>query len=196
MDISLLTFHGFEYDGRTLLAKQVEVEGETTFQDSPARRTRRRLTREERQRRLDAQIKEHGVQGLFDDSIGMFRENWDRSDERPVVFGLNVRLRYRRESGRLSWQRYARVGPAGNGIIEIVFFQEAVALCVDKFRSAVEVERIPFRTYPRGREHQALEDLGLEIQFLLTADDWETHKDTLTTLTKAVYSAWENSGQN
>ena len=27
MDISLLTFHGFAYDGRTLLARQVEVEG-------------------------------------------------------------------------------------------------------------------------------------------------------------------------
>ena len=27
MDISLLTFHGFDYDGKTLLAKQVEVEG-------------------------------------------------------------------------------------------------------------------------------------------------------------------------
>ena len=27
MDISLLTFHGFSYDGKTLLAKQVEVEG-------------------------------------------------------------------------------------------------------------------------------------------------------------------------
>ncbi len=27
MDISLLTFHGFAYDGKTLLARQVEVEG-------------------------------------------------------------------------------------------------------------------------------------------------------------------------
>ena len=196
MDVSLLTFHGFEYDGKTLLAKQVEVEGETVTSDSPANRTRRRLTRAERQRQLDAKIREYGLQGLFDNSMGMFRENWDRSDERPVVFGMNVRLRYRRESGRLSWQRYARVGPAGNGIIEIVFFRESVALCVDKFRSAIEVERIPFRTYPRGREHQALEDLGLEIQFLLTQKDWESHKETLTALTKAVYAAWENSSQN
>ena len=27
MDISLLTFHGFDYDGKTILAKHVEVEG-------------------------------------------------------------------------------------------------------------------------------------------------------------------------
>ena len=38
MDISLLTFHGYEYYGKTLLAKQVEVEGETESQVSPQAR--------------------------------------------------------------------------------------------------------------------------------------------------------------
>ena len=191
MDISLLTFHGFEYDGKTLLAKQVEVEGETDPPDSPPRGTRSHATKAERRRQLDARIKEHGLQDLFKNSIGMFRENWGRSGERPVAHGMNVRLRYLTESGRVSWQRYARVGPQSDGRMEIVFFPQAVALCVDEFRHAIEVEQIPFRTWPRGRENQALEDLGLEIQFLLTADDWETHKETLTALTQAVYKAWE-----
>ena len=190
MDISLLTLHGFEYDGKTLLAKQVEVEGEIDSPNSPPRRTRRYVTRAERRRQLDARIKEYGLQDLFDDSIGMFRENWGGSGERPVAHGINVRLRYRTESGRASWQRYARVGPAGDGRIEIVFFPQAVALCVDEFRPAIEVEQIPFRTWPSGRENQALEDLDLEIQFLLTADDWETHRETLTALTQAVYKSW------
>ena len=35
MDISLLTFHGFAYDGRTLLARQVEVEGAAEPDRSP-----------------------------------------------------------------------------------------------------------------------------------------------------------------
>ena len=191
MDISLLTFHGFEHDGKTLLAKQVEVEGEMTSLDSPQRRTRRRATIAERRRQLDARINEHGLQDLFDDAMGIFRENWGRSGERPVAYGMNVRLRYRTESGRASWQRYARVGPAGDGTIEIVFFPRAVVLCKDEFKPAIE--QIKFRTYPRGREQQALGDRDLEIQFLLTADDWETHKETLTSLTQAVYSAWEIS---
>ena len=194
MDISLLTFHGFEYDGKTLLAKQVEVEGETEPSDSPPRRTRRSPTKAERRRQLDARIKDYGLQALFGDSIGMFRENWSGSGEYPGAHGMNVRLRYRTESGRASWQRYARVGPAQNGRMEIVFFPGAVVLGVDEFRPAIE--QIPFRTWPRGREDEALEDLDLEIQFLLTADDWETHKETLTALTRAVYKAWEASGSS
>ena len=194
MDISLLTFHGFEYDGKTFLAKQVEVEGETDPPDSPPRRTRRYVTRAERRRQLDARIKEYGLQDLFDDSIGMIRENWGGSGERPGAFGMNVQLRYRTESGRASQRSYARVGPEGDGRIEIVFFPCAVVLCKDEFRPAVE--QIPFRTWPRDRERQALEDLDLEIQFLLTADELETHKEKLTALVQAVYRAWENQDAN
>ena len=195
MDISLLTFHGFEYDGKTLLAKQVEVEGESTPTYSPPRTTRRRyVSREERRRQLDARIKEQGVQHLFDNSIGMFRNNWRSAGERPVVFGYNINLRDRTESGKATQRRYARVGPTGDGRMEIVFFPEAVVLCVDEFRPAVE--QIPFQTWPRGQEEQALEDLGLEIQFLLALDDWEIHKETLTALTQAVYKAWEASGSS
>ena len=196
MDISLLTLHGFEYDGKTLLAKQVEVEGETDPPNSPPRRTRRYVTRAERRRQLDARIKEYRSQDLFNDSIGMFRENWGGSGERPGAYGMNVRLRYRTESGRASWQRYARVDPAGDGRIGIVFFPQAVALCVDEFRPAIEFEQIPFQTWPKGRENQVLEDPDLEIQFLLTADEWETHKETLTALTQAVYKAWEASSSS
>ena len=46
MDISLLTFHGFEYDGKTLLARQVEVEA---VAEPERRRTRRYVSRAERE---------------------------------------------------------------------------------------------------------------------------------------------------
>ena len=47
MDISLLTFHGFAYDGKTLLAKQVEVEAAT---DAAPRRSRPYVSRAEKKR--------------------------------------------------------------------------------------------------------------------------------------------------
>ena len=192
MDITLLTFHGFEYDGKTLLAKQVEVEGETEPQASSPRRTRRYMTRAERRRQIDARINEYGLKGLFDDSMGMFRENWAGSGERPVVHGMSVQLRYRTDSGRASRRSYARVDPAGDGRIRIVFFPQAIALCKDEFKPAIE--QIPFNTWPGGREEQVLETPNTEIQFPLTQDDWETHKEILNELTQAVYKAWEASG--
>ena len=64
MDISLLTFHGFEYDGKTILAKRVEVEGS---EDSDARPARRRLSRAERRNLLNGQAREFGVYDTFED---------------------------------------------------------------------------------------------------------------------------------
>ena len=192
MDISLLTFHGYEYDGKTLLAKQVEVEGETDSQVSPQRRRSRYVRMAERRRRLDDSIRAYGVQDLFDNSMSMFRDNWRNPGERLGVSGTSVRLRDRTESGRASWRSYARVGPDSDGKIRVIFYPRAIALCSDEFRPAIE--QIPFQTFPGGREGQALEIPDTEVQFLLTTDGWETQKETLTTLTHAVYNAWEASG--
>lgn len=188
MDISLLTFHGFEYDGKTFLAKQVEVEGDTTSQDSTPRRTRRRPNRSERQRQLDVRIREYGVRNLFDNVMDMFRENWLGSRERPTLYGNSIRLRDRTESGRTSWRAYSRVDPRDYGI-GIVFYPRAIALRKDSFKPATK--QITFQTWPGGRESEALETPDTEVQFLLTADEWRTHKETLTSLTQAVYNAWE-----
>ena len=136
MDISLLTFHGFEYDGKTLLAKQVEVDGEADFPDStPVNR------REERRRRLDTRLKEFGVQGLFDDSVGMFIENWRGSREYLGRHGNNIRLRNQPESGRASWRPYARVFPQADGRMEIVFFPQAVRFHFEHGREVRKIKR-------------------------------------------------------
>lgn len=194
MDISLLTFHGFDHDGKTLLAKQVEVEGETESQVSPQLRRSGYVKRAERHRQLDARIRGYGVQALFDTSMDMFRKDWRNLSEKPVKSGISIRLRHRTESGRATWQAYARVDADSDGKIRIIFYSRAISLCSDEFRPAVE--QIPFQTFPGGREKQALETPNTEIQFLITADEWETHKKTLTTLTQAVYNAWEAGGSD
>ena len=186
MDISLLTFHGFEYDGKTILAKRVEVEGSEDGDTQPARR---RLSRAERRNLLSSRAREFGVHELFDDVRAMFRENWLGSGEYPIRIGMNVTLPHRAHSGRRVRRRYARVGPNNRGV-NIVFYPWAVELCTNEFRKPIE--QIPFQTWPKGREAQALKVPNTEIQFSLTADEWETHKDRLTELARAVYEAWEN----
>ncbi len=193
MDISLLTFHGFEYDGKMLLAKQVEVDANSA-QVSSSRRRGGYVSRAERRRQLDSRAREHGIQDLFDDLMGMFRKNWPDSREIPRVLGIYLRLRRRAESGRAGWRPYARVGPQDDGRMQIVFFPNAVELCRGEFGQPVE--QVPFRTWPHGREEQALETPDTEIQFLLTADDWETHKEKLTTLVQAVYEAWQSADRD
>ena len=188
MDISLLTFHGFEYDGKTILAKRVEVEGS---EDSDARPARRRLSRAERRNLLSSRARELGVHELFDDARAMFRENWLGSGEYAISHGMNMTLPYRAQTGRRVRRRYARVGPR-NGGVSIVFYPSAVELCTDEFRRPIE--QIPFQTWPKGREDQALEVANTEIQFGVTAEEWEKHKEKLTALVRTVYEAWENQG--
>ncbi len=183
MDISMLTFHAFDYDGKTILAKQVEVEADA----EPERRsTRRRPSQEEFNQRFDEKRADFGVGNLIDDVRRMFRENWPSSTERADTWGINFQL----QPNRRRYARYARIDPWRKETISIVFFDRAKTLCPDEFRGPLE--KISYVTYPRNRD--PLGDPKAEIQFHLTPQEWETHKESLTALAQAVYAAWQNNG--
>ena len=177
MDISLLTFHGFAYDGKTLLARQVEVEAAA----EPGPRRRRRLTAEERRERLKKNIEDSGISETFSAVERMFETNWPGFSKYPTSLGLSIRFRNR---------SFARIDPWKGGVT-IVFFGRAKALCLDEFRQPVE--EIRYETWPRNRE--PIDDPRTEIQFQFSAEDWEQHKQRLSALTTAVYEAWKNSHQ-
>ena len=177
MDISLITFHGFAYDGRTLLARQVRVEG---VANSEARPVSRYVSVGERRARLERRVEESGVTELFAAVRGVFRETWPGSSTRPGAYGLSFKL------GRRS---YARIGVWKERGVSIVFFPLAKALCLDAFKEPVAA--IPHDTWPADRH--PLEDADAEIQFRLIAEDWATHRETLTTLARAVYQMHQAS---
>ena len=190
MDISLLTFHGFAYDGKTLLARQVEVEAAS---DPEQHRTRRRYRGTAQRANLEREVQASGVPKVYDAIVGMFQENWPESRSSPYTwwsgsmgqqaYGLVVQLRGSRA-------RYARIDPLAEEI-RVVFFPRAKSLCLDEFRQPIK--EIRYNAWPKDRE--PLEDPDTEIQFKFTAEEWENHRDRLNALTSAVYEAWESSGQ-
>ena len=173
MDISLITFHSFEYGGRTLIARQVHVEGTG---DAEARPKGRRLRVAEKRARLEERVEEYGVTELFGAARNMFRENWPSARMKPGVSGLAIKLRK---------HAYARVEVWAPGEVQIAFQPRAKALCLDEFRRPVA--EIRHRTWPRDRD--PLGDANAAIHFRLSAEDWETHKETLTSLAGAVHEA-------
>lgn len=177
LDISLLTFQGFNFEGKTLLAKQVKVEGMSTSDD-------RRNTSEERRKEL-LQRAEIGEIALLYDEVGeMLRDNWPESRQYPGKLGLSCRLR---PSPGNRHRAYARIDPE-NGRVRLVFYQHAIELSRDTFAKAVDI--VPFETYPSNRH--AIEDKrGTEIQFLLSQQVWDVHKETLVKLAQAVYEGLE-----
>ena len=191
MDISLLTFYGFEQDGKNLLARQMRVEGE---EDDSRQVRRKRRSQEEFKDLLDSRAKKYGVSDLFDTVTKMFSENWPSSLARRNEYGLNFRLQKRSDTGRLTRVNHTRIDPYEK--VYIVFFRSAIRLCVDEFKPLIK--EIPFKTWPENRKNDVLNDLDtalkkyLELQFQLTEADWEIHKEKLNRLTQAVYDAQQS----
>ena len=183
MDISLLTFHAFDYDGKTILAKQVEVDAAEELDRRP---TRRRRSVVELRESFERKVEGYGARELINAVRGMFKENWPVSTERFGVHGLTLQL------PEVSRRQYARIDAWGEETVGLVFFPHTKALCLDEFKEPVR--NIPNHTWPRNRE--PLDDPKTEIQFRLTAGEWESHEESLTALVQAIYTAWQDKGQN
>ena len=182
MDISLLTFHGFRYDGKTILAKQVEVEATAELDRRP---TNKYVSVAERRATLERWIEESGMSEQFAAVRNMFREHWPESSTSPQMYGLSIQLRRQAGSGRRASYAYIQVWKGGIGI---VFHPKAKELCLDEFGQ--RVQEIRYDTWPQDRD--PLEDSQSSIVFKVNAEEWEKHKESLTTLVRAVYEAWEN----
>ena len=94
VDISVLTFYGFQHGGETLLARQVEVEAVTAIR---ARRPRNKTASEKRQS-LKVNLSERGLGDLFENISQTL--STVLPDARPLTgsWGVNFRLRF---GGRL-----------------------------------------------------------------------------------------------
>ncbi len=189
MDISLMTFHGFNLDGKTILAKQVEVKGSVDSDFQPIRGGSYR-SRQERWNMLNDRVDRLNIRDLFGSARDTFRENWARSAETPRSQGIGVSLPGRTPKGRSTRHAYVRVDPEEERV-RIIFYPRAVELSEDAFRQPIK--EIPYETWPRDRK--ALEDANAEIQFLLTSEKWELHKEHLTGLVQSLYEAWQDMEQ-
>ena len=189
VDISLLTFHGFQQDDKTLLARLMPVE--SYIRPEPAtRHAKRRLSTTERWQIETKKAQECGVYDLFTAVRDMFRANWSASDEQfgaRQTLGISVRLRNPKSGRRL---QYARIDP-WQGRVGIVFFPRAIELCIEQFRPLLE--EIPYTTWPGHRKSNPLDENVSEISFMVSNDGWEEHKEKLVDLTRAVYSAWKKA---
>lgn len=66
IDISVLTFYGFQHDGKTLLARQVEVEAKDDDEGDSNTRRRRYKTASEKRRDFERALDRNGLPDLFE----------------------------------------------------------------------------------------------------------------------------------
>ena len=189
VDISLLTFYGFTYEGKTLLVRQVHQEGNDDENSEPSRK---------HWVALNSRIEKYGLSDQFNVGIKMFRKNWRNPNEKIDELGLN--FSFANKGGKK-----ARLSVMKDGLkarLVVVFYSSAIKLCIDAFK--LPIQEIPFQTFPpEAHEDNACEDLNaalkkydnLEIQFRLKKTDWETHKKKLNELMCALYDAQQSKMQ-
>ena len=196
MDFSLLTFHGYNYDGRTLLARQVQVEAAAEPEETaPSRRRIGRLGRRKRRELLEQRIDEHTeswpeARELWDAMLEMFRENFPDPVE---VAGMGTsewakrRLRLRMPGGGPA-RAALQLGPFESHpeLVSLIFFPSAVSMCLSEF---TQLRReLPYSTWPANSTRK--EEGVIEIQFTLKSlSEWEERKDRLAEVTRSVYQA-------
>ena len=182
MDISLLTFHGFDQDGKTLLAKQVEV---NATEEVRSTKRRRRRSKAERQEIVDEKRRKAEVADLFDEVKAMWEARWPPSRKSPNVHGVSFKLRNLTGSG--GHVSFARLDPDRREVL-MVFYRRSIQLCREEFSQCVDA--IPYQTWPKNRE--PLSDQPPEIQFKLTPEVWNAHKTRLIALVQSIYEAWQS----
>ena len=196
VDFSLLTFHGFTYNGATLLARQMPVAAAAEVERAARRR---RPGRAERRERLERRIDEHTQQcpetrAVWDAALEIFRENFYEPTE--IADGRNADWAQRRLNFRIRGSRgiiaSLQLGPIANhpDIVMPIFYRNAVALCLPEF---VQLRRdLPYWTYPANvRDVEATNvEVGFPIKSLA---EWESCKERLAAVTRSVYEALQQS---
>lgn len=182
VDISLLTFHGFISEGKTLLAKQVTGSAANITISAPARNPKR-PSRPERLRMYDQRAADLGVAELVNGVREMFRKSLRLPSESASVAAKS------RRNFRLARSAYSFIDLGGeNEGIKVGFHPVAVDLVLDEFNDLKG--QIPFDT-PVSANAPHTDRVGYEVVFPLNSvEDWETRREALTALAEKVYAAW------
>ena len=188
VDIALLTFHGYQYEGRTLLARQVErrdrLDQNGQRPPSPRRSTGELLLD------LAKLAEERGTGQLWRDALQALATPGSHQNPTPRLAGVTFYM------PPLALAELAIVQKAhgshsvrldGSRGIRITFFPTAVHLCLEQFNAARET--IPFQdeTPPNA---PATTQVDKQWFCVLDSAQWQAHKDTITGLANAVNDAW------
>lgn len=180
LDISLLTFHGYQCGDRMLLARQVERSAEAgDVIPRPRQSQRERLhTLAERARELD-------IESLWQDAVKALSIDFN-----PHATKSGITFRY---LPKITLPNDVNVSGSHSvvidqsGMIRVTFFPGAVHVCLEKFQDKKETIPFEFEEPPNAPTTKLVSE---QWYCLLDKEKWEMHKEALTSLAKEVHDAW------
>ena len=190
VDISLLTFHGYEHEGKIFLARQVRVESDLTEDGKESREERRRR----RRRAVDEFAENQGVKDIFDAAVKRFLELDSRYEphtrKNGYTFYAKRSLRLPEHETRFNTPLSLRI--TRNGEMRVIFFPISIHLCEQKFREVAQ--SISFKR-ERPSNAPPTNDVSEQWYCVLDRSEWDKHKETLFELAKVVSKEWNKTEQ-
>ena len=184
VDITLLTFHGYQYEDTMFLARQVERRDRLDRPGQPPRSIGELLND------LDELAKERGVGDLWKDVIQALSPRSGR--QYPTLYSEGITF-YMPHIALPELVKAKSVGGShsvrlnGSMGIRITFYPTAVHLCLEQFNA--EKKTIPFE-YETPPNAAVTTQVDKQWFCLLDELQWDKHKDALTQLARAVDDAW------
>ena len=188
LGISLLNFYGYEHEGQTFLARQMQAE--------PVRSTggkvssNRKELFEARLKAVAERVALLSISALFNEIVDSFSQ-FGSHTLHPLTMGYSfsrrpIRLPDHEWSFSVPWS----IRFIDDEKIRITFLPIAIHLCGTEFTNAKK--DIPFvhELPPNAPPTNAVEE---QWYCVLNMQEWEKHKDTLLDFASAVYNAWDEA---
>ena len=189
VDISLLTFHGYEHEGKTLLVRHVREA------DEAVRRFRggEKKSREESRLAVDEFAENQGIKDIFDEAVKRLEldnhyKSVPLSDGCTFYVGRSLSLS--EHEGKFHRPLSLRI--TRNGEIRVTFFPVSVHLRKQKFREAAQSNPSLFEYEPPPNAPRT-NDISEQWYCVLDRSGWDEHKERLFDLAKAVSTAWDET---
>lgn len=184
VDISLFTFYGYKYQGKTLLARQVEG-GVESSEIAPGRNP----SQEELRRMLTERARELGMDDLWEEAIKTLGIPFNHNATGAgITFWLpGIRLPGDTSSKVVNVYSSHSVAIDPPGKIRVTFYPAAVHVCRDQFEGKGMPIPFEFENSPNAPKTEQVEQ---QRACRLNRDDWNKHKEALTALVKTVHEAW------
>lgn len=180
VDISLLTFHGYDFGDRMLLARQVEGGEVRDVESSPRQQRIARWRRGHAERAERHHMSEFWQEAVKELSVAKM----ERVTKLGITFHMRgIELDNVRHSGS-----HSIVIDEQHPMIRITFYPASIHICWNEFQK--HKETVPFR-FEEPRNARPTERATQQWFCVLDREGWEKHKAALVVLAKSVCDTWE-----
>ena len=192
IEIDLLTFLGYRYGDRLLLARQLESSDEARKAEKQEQNARRRAgTQATRRNAIDGKVHEYQMRDWWLDAVAMLERN-SRPSYRANSGITFHKHRKRALSTGVRASGSHKIEIVKPGVVRVIFLPAAVDLCLDEFEELKQIIPFDLKSPPNAPSTERVPE---QWSCRLDEAEWRQHKDSITKLVRMVDERWREAAE-